>query len=343
MRGLIVFLCLVIASASASAQSAADMQRQVLEKDFALMMEWFPGRWDNEAQVFFDADLKTPPEARNGRIHSIFMPVALPAFGQTVFYVQQYADGDFAKIYRQRIYVFAPDPAENAIKLTIFTPKDAARLKDAHLDPKKLEGLTPTDAETTPGCEVYWRRQANQFVGYMKPKACRVVSRRDGRPILITDDLVLTPDELWIRDRAETEAGEYVFGNKAGVHHKLRKARPFSCWVSVLRGAKHGDAGEDSAAKNWFFKRGVSIHDQGGLAEVTTDESPPRTLRLRLRDVAWPYGSNRPSLTLYVLGEGSDRAVSYAWNDGGADRVGINLRWMQASCTRDEAMTWTVR
>jgi hypothetical protein len=29
--------------------------------------------------------------------------------------------------------------------------------------------------------------------------------------------------------------------------------------------------------------------------------------------------------------------VSYAWADEGAARVGINLRWMQASCTIDGA------
>ena len=85
--------------------------------------------------------------------------------------------------------------------------------------------------------------------------------------------------------------------------------------------------------RDWDFRRGVSLHDQGGEAELITDEETPRRIRLRLRNVDWPYGTNRPSLTLYVLEGDNDRAVSYAWNEGDAERIGINLRWLQASCT----------
>ena len=59
-------------------------------------------------------------------------------------------------------------------------------------------------------------------------------------------------------------------------------------------------------------------------------------LVLRLRSVAWPPPSrNRPSLVLYVhtLDE-PNRAVSYSWADPAAQLIGINLRWVQASCTR---------
>ncbi|MEM6653596.1 MAG: hypothetical protein AAF582_13425, partial [Pseudomonadota bacterium] len=112
---------------------------------------------------------------------------------------------------------------------------------------------------------------------------------------------------------------------------RLRRARPFECWAAVLRGATHGDSGE--GMRDWDFRRGVTLHDQGGEAELITDEEPPRRIRLRLRNVDWPYGTNRPSLTLYVLEGDNDRAVSYAWNEGDADRIGLNLRWLQASCT----------
>ena len=52
-----------------------------------------------------------------------------------------------------------------------------------------------------------------------------------------------------------------------------------------------------------------------------------------MRNVRWPYGNNRPSLVLYAYRPDKDRAVSYAWADPSAQRIGINLRWMQASCT----------
>jgi hypothetical protein len=316
------------------------MRRQVLDRDFAYFLSLFEGRYDNELQVFLDEDLKTPADARNNRIHSIFKKVALPAFGEHVYYVEQFADGDPQKIYRQRLYVFTPDYGEHAIRLTIHAPKNAAALVGAHRDASKLAALTPADTETFQGCDVFWRREEAQFRGDMKPGACRIASRRSGRTIIVSDDLLLGPDRLWIQDRAIDEAGAHVYGNRAGVAHKLRRVEAFSCWVFVLRGAKHGDSGQGNA--NWQIFRDVLIHDQGGVAQVVTDETPARTVRLRLRNVEWPFGTNRPSLTLYVLDGASDRAVSYAWTESDAERVGINLRWVQASCTRAPERLWDV-
>lgn len=113
----------------------------------------------------------------------------------------------------------------------------------------------------------------------------------------------------------------------------LRRARPFQCWAAVLRGAKHGDSGEAAKPEDWHFLRDVWIHDQGGAARVTSDETPPRSVELRLRRVEWPSGPNRPSLTLYVHEAGASRALSYAWGEYDAERLGLNLRWLQASCT----------
>jgi hypothetical protein len=167
----------------------------------------------------------------------------------------------------------------------------------------------------------------------MKPNACRIQSERLKKTIVVSDDLVLSSNEIWIADRAVDEQGGYVYGHPKSVPHKLRKARPFRCWVAVLRGARHGDSGEGQS--NWQFMRDLPIHDQGGELTVKTDETPARAFTLKLRAVEWPYGTNRPSLTLYVHEQGKDRALSYAWAEREAERLGINLRWLQASCTHE--------
>ena len=105
---------------------------------------------------------------------------------------------------------------------------------------------------------------------------------------------------------------------------ELQRARPFDCWVSMKKAAKKADGSED-----WSFDR-VKLHDAGGRAAVTVDG---QTASLRMRNVAWPSGPNRPSLVLYVHKDDPDHAVSYSWADPEAKRVGLNLRWMQASCT----------
>lgn len=105
----------------------------------------------------------------------------------------------------------------------------------------------------------------------------------------------------------------------------LMRAHDFSCWVTMPR--KNGEG--------WFFKAGVPLHDQGGEVWVDTDETPPQRVGLKMRQAVWPYGRSRPSLVLYVhKSEDPDRAASYTWANPDADRIGLNLRWMQASCTK---------
>ena len=294
----------------------------VLDKDFRTMMQWFPGVYDNQEQVYFEAEQEVDEALRHERIHHVFEPADLPAFGEHVFYVQQHLNDDPAQIYRQRIYTFQPDYDEGAVRLTIHIPNDVASLVDAHLDPTKLTGLLPEQTRVLPGCDVFWRRQDNHFVGYMRPNACSYVSSESGKRIIFNDDLLLTENALWISDRAEDEEGNRVFGHPTGVPHKNRKARRFECWMTAMQ--RDGE---------WTFRRGLEIYDQGGMVWLATEEQPPEKVGIKMRNVRWPYGNNRPSLVLYAYRPDEDRAVSYAWADPAAQRIGINLRWMQASCS----------
>ena len=294
----------------------------VLDKDFRTMMQWFPGVYDNQEQVYFEAEQEVDEALRHERIHHVFEPVDLPAFGEHVFYVQQHLNDDPAEIYRQRIYTFQPDYDEGAVRLTIHIPNDVASLVDAHLDPTKLTGLLPEQTRVLPGCDVFWRRQDNHFVGYMRPNACSYVSSESGKRIIFNDDLLLTENALWISDRAEDEEGNRVFGHPNGVPHKNRKARRCECWMTAMQ--RDGE---------WTFRRGLEIYDQGGMVWLETEEQPPEKVGIKMRNVRWPYGNNRPSLVLYAYRPDEDRAVSYAWADPAAQRIGINLRWMQASCS----------
>ena len=313
----LLLTALWVVMASAHADEAA-----VLDKDFRTMMAWFPGVYDNQEQVYFEAEQEVDEALRHERIHHVFEPVDLPAFGEHVFYVQQHLNDDPAQIYRQRIYTFRPDYEEGAIRLTIHIPNDVASLVDAHLDPTKLSGLSPEQTRVLPGCDVFWRRQSNHFVGYMTPNACSYVSSESGKRIIFNDDLLLTEEALWISDRAQDEEGNRVFGHPTGVPHKNRKARRFECWMTAMQ--RNGE---------WTFRRGLEIYDQGGMVWLETEEDAPQQVGIKMRNVRWPYGNNRPSLVLYAYRPDEDRAVSYAWADPSAQRIGINLRWMQASCT----------
>lgn len=309
--------------------SEKDKQRaaayaKILDRDFNRFLEWFPGEYDNMEQVYFNGNLNIPEEERHGRIHHIFTPVNLPNFPGSTFYIEQYQNNDPADVYRQRIYSFEPDYEENAIKLTIYIPEDAEALLGAYNDLSKLDGLVPEAFTFYPGCEVYWRYKNDFYHGYMKEGACRVKSKRSGKILVVTDDLQLSKNSLWIRDEAVFEDGSYVYGNKARIHHKNNRATPFNCWVAPRK--KDGEYG---------FVNNLQLHDQGGWVRIESEEYEYEKIALRMRNVVWPSGTNRPSRVLYLHRDGDDeKAVSYAWTSPDEPRLGINLRWVQVSCTQ---------
>jgi len=115
-----------------------------------------------------------------------------------------------------------------------------------------------------------------------------------------------------------------------GTETRLKRARPVECWAAAKKVKPKTDGSPD-----WLFAQKLNLHDQGGRVMVGGGDSGAEPLILRMRAVYWPKPStNRPSMVLYVhKPDNPDRAVSYSWADIDASRVGLNLRWMQASCT----------
>ncbi|MGH9843619.1 MAG: chromophore lyase CpcT/CpeT [Blastocatellia bacterium] len=253
-----LFLSTFVVAANAQSKNSA------LDADLKQMMSLFEGEFDNFAQVWEEKEQKA--QYPHEHIHSIFHRVKLPAIGENVFYVKQYTDGDPAKVYRQRLYKFTPNEKEKAIELDIYQFPDEKAVTDAHLDQSKLAGLTADKLRATPGCEVFWKREGEDFMGYMKPGACRVKSQRSGKTIVITDDLKLNRNEIWIRDQAKDEEGNYVFGHKGNVHHKLKRAHYFDGWFALRKDGSHST--EEAKPEDFISTRGLRIHNQGGLAGV---------------------------------------------------------------------------
>ena len=319
-RGIAVIVAVVVMVAAPAAAGS-------LEDDLELMMRWFAGEFDNNQQVQAQKEMEEPPEQPHDWIHSIFTPVDLPAFGDHVFYVEQYMDGDPGKIYRNRLYSFAINEEEQAIQLTIYSFPDAKAAVGAHEDPSKLSGASPETLRTVPGCEVYWTLEGDRFLGEMKEDACRIDSKRLGKTIIIDDDLVLTEDEIWISDRAVDEDGNWVFGNKEGIHHKLKRSHDFTCWTVVKN-----EGGEEE----YTVLRGLRLHDQGGLATVTREGEEPTTYTVQLEQRVYSGERSLPVLKLAVYEEGEEKSLAYAWAEPTSTNIGLNLRWFQAGCAAEE-------
>ncbi len=119
------------------------------------------------------------------------------------------------------------------------------------------------------------------------------------------------------------EAGGWQIGDT-----EVRRARPLSCWVAVRKHEPKPDGSED-----WTFERGLSIFDQGGRILLEGGEIAP-DVTIRVRNVTWAKGSNqKPVRVIYVHTNDMVRADSYSWSSPTSEIVGINLRWVQASCS----------
>ena len=113
---------------------------------------------------------------------------------------------------------------------------------------------------------------------------------------------------------------------------EIRQAREWFCWISVRKFAGKPDGSDD-----WTFQRNLANFDQGGRIFMPGNGEAP-DVSIRLRNVTWAKGSrNKPSLVLYVHKDDPVRAESYSWAAPEATMIGINLRWVQASCSRTES------
>lgn len=323
VRSAVSIALLGLAFAALSAQSVAADDHDGLSADLAQLTEWFEGRFDNYWQS--RSETSEEVEEPHGRIHSIFAPVEWPELGEHIFYVQQYADGDPSKIYRQRIYQFTANEEENAVQLTIYAPPDVEAVLDAHLDPSKLEGIAVSDLKSYPGCEVYWERKDDHFIGFTKPEACQVVSSRSGKTLVISDDLRLDANSIWIQDRAVDTEGNHIYGHKGGVPHKLWRARPFRCWAA---------APKDAEESEWDSWRPIELMDQGGEFAFQPEDGSEAKYSMELFQATYKGATEVPILELAIREEGEERSIAYTWASPDSERIGINLRFLQVGCTR---------
>lgn len=113
---------------------------------------------------------------------------------------------------------------------------------------------------------------------------------------------------------------------------EIRQANPFTCWMSVRKFAAKPDGTDD-----YTYAGKLALFDQGGRVQSGGGASGAPAAVFRLRQVIWPAPStNKPSLVLYVhRPEEPAKAVSYVWADPDAKLIGMNLRWVQGSCTRE--------
>lgn len=178
-------------------------------------------------------------------------------------------------------------------------------------DTKEAVRMEIDDTQAGSQCPVWWTRDAAQF----SAAADADCAEDPGSPIALS----LAQQQLWWGSRR----------NDSGI--KFHRSRAFTCYADI----PGVGGGRDEPYTRYD---NLSLHDQG--AETWFTDKDGRTLGLRLFNVDWPINNyegyfTRDSLVIYVVekfDDGSTKEHGYAFTLPEANRIGINLKWLLASC-----------
>lgn len=238
--------------------------------------------------------------------------VPLPWMGSHVLYVEEYPyDEPFERRRRVLLSIEPPD-AEGNLRVRQFTRRTGKGVSGA---------LTADDVESIAGCDIFLRREGEQFRGGTRDHQCLEHGGREARWL---DYRVVIGDGLfWYRKRTLNLKDDELTEEIAGFPQiDLKEARLFSCGISW---APAKDKGPRRPLEN------VDLHDRGGRAKFRTPDG--RELQIELHGRDWPLSAGRESLVLILnSARGAGDPIASSWTTLDAARVGIDIGWLAVDC-----------
>ena len=108
---------------------------------------------------------------------------------------------------------------------------------------------------------------------------------------------------------------------------RARRSLPYTGWIALRR--SHLDA---AAGDGYVFVRDARWHDEGFLLPLL-DGDQPTGYGVELARLT--YQNTRAAvLKLGIVDTATGETIAYSWAEPGANRIGINLGWIQAGLTR---------
>ncbi len=316
-------LSLTFMSALANAQNAPDP----FSRDLVLMSKWFEGSFDNDSQRWFEEDRRWQGEQKDKhrRNHAKHLRITNSSIGEHVFYVEEYADDDPDQVWRQRIVSLQSEPARG-IQMKLFFIKDAKAFigKDAKQVAAMVDERNLTNV---PSCDVWFRREGEQFEGQMDGQKC-VLGEGEKRRYS-QHDIVLSENQYWRIDKTWLFSnGKMYQGETSNEPIKMRRASMYECKVSmpfISYAEPH---------KNDVSLSGLIVHNQGGTAKFT-DPKTNKEFELQLREKQYPYYKEGSDFFLMRLKEVSAKySAALVTTAPNPDKLSVNVGNMAASCKR---------
>lgn len=335
LPAIALFACLMLpvpgraATAAATAlpppPPPASLWRWELASQLRLLLEWWPGEFDNHEQVVRQSGGGLSPlvHAPFRRVHTTVRVVAAPALGEHVLAVETWADDGADAPLRRELVAVAADTDARALRVRRYAVARPDVVEDAAALAKAVPaGLTPLgDA-----CDLLLRFVGGQFQGALASAACATPQGRADY------ELAIGPRFVWERAQGRdpktgTITWELAPGSRFGWYQQTR-ARRYTCNV-------FGDA--DGVMAKTRFVTQIHLHDQGGAAEFAWPDG--RTLVFTIHTRAFTSTPNHEYPLFRVHEKGNPVPIAYAYAVDSNTRFGLNLGWFYIRCYDDADAT----
>lgn len=131
-------------------------------------------------------------------------------------------------------------------------------------------------------------------------------------------------DGDWFRVRLYSDQAR---GDAA--RHEAHRVEVFNGWAVINGGGPQASADND----DWHMNETLSLGSEGGRQPLLWRDGQPSGYELLLERVAYQDG-NLPILKLSLRDNRNDSTIAYAWADESAQRIGLNLGWLQVGLGR---------
>ncbi len=201
-----------------------------LAADHATLLAWVQGSFSNTRQVNEGTNaLADGPMAEGATpdlLFPVFKRVEIPALEGDVIYLQWPMGSPEGKLQRQRIWVFKPDPARNAIMMKFYTLKEPEKWVNAHQEPAKVKAMTLADViPYPPACDLPFQKYGDVFMGEIPKTKCKIVSQQTKIAMTINGHTIIGKDKIWYHESGARDDNNAVVFQvpKSGAYEFDRK------------------------------------------------------------------------------------------------------------------------
>jgi hypothetical protein len=192
------FWCVALMLVATSALAATKMKPADLE----LIANWFGGVYDSVPAAGAATGPTTGPSIGPsiGDSHVLTIErVSSPMISWHVFYAEE-RDADGIRIAQQLLSLEIAQDKKSIVERS-FAFKEPRRWQDGLERPDIFKAIILDDLIVASGCEIFWFRDKDGFVGHTTPHQCRLRALATATTMQVDVSAKLTPGELVYGDR----------------------------------------------------------------------------------------------------------------------------------------------